>query len=60
MDKSDLEKYKKCEICSGTDMGKVDFDSPLYCKSCIIEMEKRSMSPDRYKKYRELSETLKK
>ncbi|MBS3133452.1 hypothetical protein J4470_05030 [Candidatus Woesearchaeota archaeon] len=60
MDKADVEKYKKCEICSSTDMGKVDFDSPLYCKNCIEEMETRSMSPKRYKKYLELKESLKK
>jgi len=57
MDKSDIEKYKKCEICSA-DMGKVEFDSPLYCKKCIAEMEKMSMSPAKYIKYRELKDTL--
>ncbi|MAG15822.1 hypothetical protein CMO88_02060 [Candidatus Woesearchaeota archaeon] len=59
MDKADIKKYKKCEICNSEDMGKVDFDSPLYCKSCITEMEKLSMSPKKYTQYRELRETLK-
>ena len=59
MDKADVAKYKKCEIC-GADMGKVDFDSPLYCNKCISDMEKLSMSPKRYIKYRELKQTLKK
>ena len=60
MDKADVDRYKKCEICGSTDMGKVDFDSPLYCKNCIAEMEKRSMGPEKYKKYCELQQTLKK
>jgi len=59
MEKTDVEKYKKCEICSSTDMGKVDFDTPLYCKNCMEEMEKRSLSPEKYKKFRELKESLK-
>jgi len=58
MDKADIKKYKKCEICDA-DMGKIDYDSPLYCEACIAEMEKRSMTPKQYSKYRELSETLK-
>ncbi len=57
MDKADIQKYKKCEIC-GADMGKVDYDTPLYCSKCISEMEKRSMTPRQYRKFRELNETL--
>lgn len=60
MDKADVEKYKKCEICGSKDMGKVDFDSPLYCKTCIAEMERLSMGPVKYVKYRELKETMQK
>ena len=60
MGRTDVAKYKKCEICGSTDMGKVDFDSPLYCKQCIAGMEKLSMSPEKYGQYRELKETLKK
>ncbi len=59
MDKADLEKYRKCEICS-SDMGKISFDTPVYCRNCISEMEKLSMSPKKFIKYRELKETLKK
>ena len=58
MDKADLAKYKTCEIC-GAGMGKIDFDTPVYCKACISEMEKLSMTPKRYTKYRELRETIK-
>lgn len=58
MDKADIAKFKKCEIC-GSDMGKVDFDTPLYCSKCISEMEKLNMSPERYKEYNELKRDLK-
>ena len=57
MDRADIQKYKKCEIC-GADLGKIDYDTPLYCTKCMEDMEKRSMSPDRYKKFLELKETL--
>ncbi len=59
MDKADIEKYRKCEIC-GSDLGKAGFDAPLYCSKCISEMEKLSLSPKKFIKYRELKETLKK
>ena len=59
VDKADIAKYKKCEIC-GADMGKIDFDTPVYCTSCIDEMENRSMTPEQYKQFRELKETIKK
>ncbi len=51
------EKYSHCEICNA-DLGNVQMDTPLYCTACIEEMEKLSISPKRYKKYRELQETL--
>ena len=60
MAKADVEKYRKCEICGSQDMGKVDFDTPVYCGNCISEMEKLSMSPKKFIKYRELKETLRK
>ncbi len=60
MDKAGIEKYKECEICGSQDMGKIDFDTPVYCRKCISEMEKLSMSPKKFIKYRELKETLKK
>ena len=53
------EKFSKCEIC-GSGIGSFSYDSPLYCGSCIAEMEKFSLSPEKYKEYRELRETLKK
>ncbi len=59
MDKADIAKFKKCEIC-GSDMGKIDFDTPVYCIKCISDMERLSMSPKKFIKYRELKETLKK
>ena len=49
--------FKHCEICK-SDLGKISYDSPVYCVKCISEMEKLSMSPKKYKKYRELQETL--
>lgn len=51
------KKYSRCEICNA-DLGNVQMDTPLYCTACIEEMEKLNMSPKRYKKYRELSESL--
>lgn len=59
MDKADIEKFRKCEVC-GADMGRIDFDTPVYCNSCISEMERLSMSPKKFIRYRELKETLKK
>ncbi len=59
MGKASIEKYLKCEIC-GSDLGKVGFDTPVYCTNCISEMEKLSMSPRKFIKYMELKETLKK
>ncbi len=52
-----MDKFKNCEIC-GADLGEVKMDSPLYCKKCISQMEKLTMTPGKYKKYRELNETL--
>ena len=49
--------FETCEIC-GAELGAVSDDSPLYCVKCIEEMEKLSLSPEKYKKYRELQETL--
>ena len=53
------EEVNKCEICNAG-LEKVEYDSPVYCGTCIEEMEKRSMTPERYVKFRELKETLKK
>ncbi|MFH1182470.1 MAG: hypothetical protein V1702_05920 [Candidatus Woesearchaeota archaeon] len=52
------KSFDKCEICGASIPS--EGDSPLYCKTCIGEMEKLSLSPPKYRKYRELSETLKK
>lgn len=51
------KKFSKCEVCKA-DLGNVQLDTPLYCIACIEEMEKLNMSPKRYRKYRELRETL--
>ncbi|MBI2550288.1 hypothetical protein HYV83_03865 [Candidatus Woesearchaeota archaeon] len=51
------KKYSRCEICTA-DLGNIKLDTPLYCTACIEEMEKLGMSPKRYRKYRELRETL--
>ncbi len=50
--------FSQCGICSSS-VAKLEFDSPLYCEACIAEMEKLSLSPKKYRKYRELRETLK-
>lgn len=50
-------KFSSCEVCKAG-LGSVRMNAPLYCISCIEEMEKLSMSPKRYRKYRELRETL--
>ena len=59
MEDAEIERFKKCEICE-TKLHGFSYDGPLYCSKCISEMEKLSMSPERYEKYRELKETLKK
>ena len=46
-----------CDAC-GAELGKVMPHTPVYCISCIEEMEKLNMGPKRFKKYRELKETL--
>lgn len=51
------KKYSRCEVCKA-DLGNVQMDTPLYCTNCIEEMERLNMSPKRYRKYRELGETL--
>ncbi len=51
------KKFSRCETCSA-DLGSVRMDAPLYCISCIEEMEKLNMSPKRYEKYKELKETI--
>ncbi|MBI2580269.1 hypothetical protein HYV85_00495 [Candidatus Woesearchaeota archaeon] len=51
------EIFSRCEAC-GTDLGSVRMDAPLYCISCIESMERLNMSPKRYRRYRELKETL--
>ena len=43
----DKEKFSKCEIC-GSGIGSFSYDSPLYCGSCIAEMEKLSLSPENF------------
>jgi hypothetical protein len=49
--------FDKCEICGASIFS--EGDSPLYCPSCIAQMEKLDMSPKKYKKYIELKDTLK-
>ena len=51
------EKFSRCEICSA-DLGSITMDAPLYCISCIEDMERLNMSPKRYRRYREIKETL--
>ena len=56
--KAELEKkFSRCETCN-SDLGSVKMDTPLYCIPCIEEMDKLNMSQKRYRKYRELQETL--
>ena len=49
--------FEKCEICEGQ-LSAFKPDSPLYCEKCIAEMEKLGLSPDKYKEYREIKETM--
>lgn len=49
--------FSRCETCN-SDLGGVKMYAPLYCVPCIEEMEKLNMSPKKYKRYREISETL--
>ena len=58
MTNESILKFIKCEICSNPISG-VDYDTPLYCKKCISEMEKRNLSPSQYTQFRELKQTLK-
>ncbi|MBI3037149.1 hypothetical protein HYY73_05385 [Candidatus Woesearchaeota archaeon] len=51
------DRFSRCETCNA-DLGSVRMDAPLYCISCIEEMEKLGMSLKRYKRYRELRESL--
>lgn len=46
-----------CEICN-TQLDENKPDSPVFCDKCIEEMEKLSLSPEKYKEYKELRETL--
>ena len=56
--RSELEKkFSKCEVCQAG-LGSLRMDTPLYCISCIEEMEKLNMSPKRYRRYRELKGDL--
>ncbi len=66
--KAELEKspsrnsdlgFSLCETCN-SDLGRVKMDAPLYCISCIEEMDRLSMTPKRYRKHRELRETFRK
>ncbi|MBI2574291.1 hypothetical protein HYV82_00200 [Candidatus Woesearchaeota archaeon] len=49
--------FVACEVCDAP-VSKLEYDSPLYCDKCIAEMEKRDMSPRKYRKYLELKDTL--
>ncbi len=51
------EKFSLCEVCQAG-LGNLRMDTPLYCISCIEEMEKLNMSLKKYRKYREIQETL--
>ncbi len=44
MEKKDFEK---CQIC-GTTLGKVQFDSPVYCEKCVAAMFRLNLSPGQY------------
>ena len=47
----------QCDVC-GSELGEVSGHGPVYCIPCIEEMDKLNMSQKRYKKYREVQETL--
>jgi hypothetical protein len=51
------KKFDKCDICGASIPS--EGDSPIYCQKCIADMENLNLSPPKYKKYRELKETLK-
>jgi len=42
----------KCETCQ-KELA-INLDSPLYCISCIEEMDRLGMTPKQYRKHREL------
>ena len=46
-----------CSIC-GSELGNIKLNAPLYCIPCIEEMGRLNMSPKKYRRYRELKETL--
>lgn len=50
-------EFSRCEACN-SDLGGMKMDAPLYCISCIEEMEKLNMSPKKYGRHRGLSGTL--
>jgi len=43
--KTEKRDFRRCQIC-GAPLGKIEFDSPLYCEKCIEEMEKNDLSPE--------------
>lgn len=53
------ERFSRCEVCRAG-LGNIKLDTPLYCIACIEDMENLSMSPKKYKRYRELRGTLSK
>ncbi len=42
------EEFTRCGIC-GAALENVGYDSPLYCDKCIVEMERKSVSPEQLK-----------
>ncbi len=44
MEKKDFEK---CELC-GASLGKIQYDSPLYCDKCIEEMLVKGFTARQY------------
>ena len=56
--KSELEKrLSHCEVCKAG-LGNLRMDTPLYCISCIEDMERLGMGPERYGRYRKLKGDL--
>lgn len=51
------QKFSRCEACN-EGLGNIKMDAPLYCIPCIENMERLNMSPKKYRRYRELRETL--
>lgn len=51
-----MTAYSKCEACSA-EMG-VKMEFPIYCVSCIEEMERLNLSVAKFRKHRQSSASL--